>query len=174
MKKKINFNLLKIIAIFLITIAIAYSCSKEPIDGPCIISVDVNFNILNQDGEDLLNPETPDYFPFEDMKLFYLINGEKVEVNDPNMDTPRNIMLITETSPYTLRCFTSDSDAGFTHEENGSKIGTSIAYLELNENDTDTVTTEWASKDCSFSNDKVWYNDELQAVGSVFEVVKSN
>ena len=168
------FNLLKTFVIPLITIVIAYSCSKEPKDGPCIVNLGVDFYIVNQDGEDLLNPETPGFFPFEDMKLYFLIDNEKVEVFDPNLDSPSNIMLITETSPFRLRCFTNDSEEGFTHEENGYKIGTAITYLELNEDDTDTIITEWASKECFIGNNKVWYNGEFHERGSVFQIVKSN
>lgn len=174
MIKRINFNLLKTIVIPLITIVIAFSCSKEKSIRGFVLETNVDFNVLNETGEDLLNPATPGYFPFEDMKLFYLINNERVEVFDPYMDLPSNIMLITETSPFRLRCFTYDGEEGFTHEENGVKIGTAIAFLEFNEYDTDTIITEWASKENYFVNKKVWYNGELQAVNSVFQVVKTN
>ena len=176
-RKTIYYKLLKAIIIPLITIVLALGCSKEIKDGPCIISTRVDINILNQDGEDLLNPEIPGYFPFEDMKLYYLIKGEKIEVAvfDPQTGGDGGIFLITEIDPYILAILTySHGDEGFTHENNGYKIGTAIAYLELNENDTDTIITEWASKDCYFGNNKVWYNGELQAMNSVFQVVKTN
>lgn len=108
------------------------------------------------------------------MKLFYLINNEIVEVFDSNMNLPRNIGLITESTPFQLVIATYVGEEGFTHEENGYKIGTTIAYLELNENDTDTIITEWASKEYFFGNDKIWYNGEFYERGSVFQVVKSN
>ena len=164
---------MKTIIMVLVIAVVALSCSKneKPIKG-FVYEVNVDFNILNQNGEDLLNSKTSGYFPFEDMKLFYLINGEKVEVFDPNLDFPRSIMLITETSPYTLRCFTSSSENGFTHEENGLKIGTATAYLQLNVNDTDTLITEWTSGDYSFVNSEIWYNGEFHERGSKFQIIK--
>jgi len=139
-----------------------------------ILETGVDFNLLNQEREDLLNPLTPDYFPVENMKLYYLINGEKIEVYDPLMDSPRNIILITETTPYSLRCFTYAGLEGMTHEENGLKIGISITYLELNEEVIDTIKTEWSYReDTSFVNHMIWYNGVFHNPGDgIFEVIK--
>ena len=107
------------------------------------------------------------------MKLYYLVNGEKIEVYDSNMAYPRNIGLITETTPYTLGITTYDGDEDLISEENGVKTGVSIAYLELNENVSDTIKTQWESKEGKyFVNRKVWYNGELKSVEEPFIIIK--
>lgn len=165
----------------LLIIAIATNliigCAKN--DSPVneyILNNAVEFNILNENGDDLLNKSTSGYFSVDKMKLFYLINGEKYEVYDENMALPRNIGLVTEVSPYRLGIATYSGEEGLTNEENGIKTGISIAYLELNEVVTDTIKTEWESKENKyFVVKKVWYNSELQeSAEEIFSVIKSN
>lgn len=152
------------------------SCSKnEEIENCCFsLSVQEQFTILNQRGDDLLNPNTSNYYPLDKMKLYYLINNEKIEVFDANMAYPRNIKLIDETNPYRLGIFTYNGEEGLISEVNGVKIGKSVALLELREGVTDTIITEWKSIDNKyFANGKVWYNGVLHEPATVpFEVRK--
>lgn len=152
------------------------SCSKndDVEKNGFVKSVGVEFNILNQDGDDMLNPATMDYLPLENMKLYYLINGEKIEVYDSSMAYPRNIGLITETIPYRLGIATYDGEDGLISEVDGVKTGIAIAFLKLSEGITDTIKTEWESKEGKyFVNKKIWYNGELhEPADSVFEVRK--
>lgn len=141
------------------------------------LDVSVDFSILNSNGEDLLNPKTLGYFPFAGMQLYYEIDGIRIAVQDfdPQAGGNNGIMLINETVPYRLRCFPySHGDEGLVKDENGIKTGISIAYLKLNGEVTDTIKTEWESKeDKYFINTKVWYNDVLQeSAHKVFSVVK--
>lgn len=162
--------------VFLTISILIMSCSHEDNTEPngFVKSVGVEFNILNQKGDDLLNPATSGYLPLENMKLYYLINGKKIEVYDPNMAYPRNIGLIKETTPYRLGIGTYDGEDGLVNEENDIKTGIAIAYLELSEEITDTIKTEWESKVGKyFVNKRVWYNGELQeSVDLVFKVRK--
>jgi len=169
---------MKKLIFFTISILII-SCSDNGIseENNVYVNVGVDFSILNSNGEDLLNSATLGYFPFAGMQLYYEINGKKIAVQDfdPQVGGNNGIMLITETVPYRLRCFTyNHGDEGLVKNENGIKTGISIAYLELNGEVTDTIKTEWESKeDKYFINTKVWYNDVLQeSADKVFSVVK--
>ena len=150
--------------IVLIIILLSMGCSKDNNEpSASIVSVGVEFSILNKEGKDLLNPNTTNHYSIDSMKLYYLINDQIVEVLDTNMQYPRNIMLITENNPYRIRCFTNDDENnGLISEKDEIKIGVSIAYLELNNTDIDTIKTEWESGDNYFINKKVWYNGVLQ------------
>jgi hypothetical protein len=165
--------------IVLLAVFITMSCTKEKNEPDSfVLNVNVEINFLNKAGNDLLNPLTSSYLSLEGMQLYYLINDEIIEaqVYDPQIggDDNKGMMLITETTPYRLRIFTPENNDEFTSETDGIKYGTSITYLELTENDTDTIKTEWSYKEGKyFVIDKVWYNDLLQeSVDSVITVVK--
>ena len=169
---------MKTIMILTIVAALIVGCSDDDgefiIHGFALIS-EVSFNILNEDGDDLLDSVNSGYYPVEEMKLYYLINGEKKEVYDANMYLPRNIGLSTEVTPYRLRVFTYDGRNCYISEEDGVRTGISIAYLELNKEETDTIKTEWESKEgWYFIVRKVWYNGELHNAEEAFSVIKSN
>lgn len=161
--------------IILLTIFIVMSCDKETNEPDSfVLSANVDIIYLNKTGDDLLNHTTDEYFQIDSMKLFYIIEGEVIEVYDPNMASPRNIMLMTETTPNRLRIFTPDNINEFTSEKDGIKYGTAITLLKLTDIDTDTIKTGWSYKEGKyFVIDKVWYNDVLQeSVDSVITVVK--
>ena len=152
-------------------------CEKKeepsiPID--CFnLHLSINFSFINSNGEDLLRSNTENYFPFEPMKLYYDINGRTQEVYNPLMDSPRNISLITETSPHRLRVFTSSNRENITSDQDGIQKGESTAYLKLNDQITDTIRTEWEAGECYFVNRKLWYNGVLyDPIPEVIEIVK--
>lgn len=164
-------NLIRVVSLSLLII----SCSSNDDEvNQSVIDVGIDFSLLNQEGEDMLNSETANYF--SEMQLYYLINGEKIKVQDynPQIGDHNGTMLITESSPYRLRCFTYCCGyEGITSDEDGIKRGVSIAYLELNKEVTDTIKTEWELKEGKyFVNRKVWYNGELKSVEEPFTVIK--
>ena len=162
--------------IFFISLLFLISCKEEKVTPSMLcmsIDVGLNISIKNGQGKDLLSSDTESYFPFEPMKLYYDINGRTQEVYNPLMDSPRNISLITETSPHRLRVFTSPSKEGLTSDEDSIQRGESIAYLQLNEQITDTIRTQWEASECYFVNRKLWYNGVLyDPIPEVIEIVK--
>ena len=165
---------MKNLIILAIIVLITISCSKEKEEPSTdFISVVFHFNILNKEREDLLNSNTANYYPADSMKLYYLINNEVIEVLDTNMDSPRNIFLITTCNPHRLGIASYDGLEGLISENDSVKTGISITYLELDSTDTDTIKTEWESADNYFINKKVWYNGVLQEHPSrIFEITK--
>jgi len=138
------------------------ACTKDNDnnDNGYVLSVGVEFNLLDRQGNDLLNSNNENSYSAEDMKLFYLINGELVlaHKHQPDIGWHNGIMHISETTPYSLKVFTNSDFDNYTSEENGIKKGEHIAYLQLNETDTDTIKTQWESGNHYFVNRKVWYN----------------
>ncbi len=167
-----------ILAIFII-IAFA-SCSKtndinNNNDNTGIaIETSVQFHILDKKGNDLLNlglnNAKEGLYDYRKFKMYYLVHGKKhlVKDYDPGADT---ILLFKDPKPYCIRIFTDSriEDGEILSDSNGYVRGVSIAYLELNEFDTDTIKTEWSSYRTNksgaysyFINVKVWYNGVLK------------
>ncbi len=135
--------------------------------------VDVNLSIINETGDDLLNPATDSYF--SDIQLYYVIDGIKVKAQDydSQIGGENGILLINETTPYKLRCFTCDNDDDASSDSGGIKTGTHIALLQLNDEITDTITTEWETNvDEYFTVTKVWYNGDLKSINESFTITK--
>lgn len=147
------------------------SCSKddnvkEP-KNQDVISTTIGFHLLNEQGEDLLDPNVKGYYDFEKMKLFYLRKGKKIEVFDPLMESPRNLAVISESEPNYLRVHLGAYDENYTSFENGVKKGIHIAYLKLSETDTDTIKSSWMSKPNIFAISKIWYNGVEYSINSL-------
>lgn len=165
---------MKRVIVSVLIVVLIVSCSKkndEPIG--FVLSTSFYYNVLNIEGEDLLNPINSGYFPFEDMRLYYIINNEKIEVYDTLMSSPRNIGIVSESTPYRLGVGFHDGQEGFTHEENGVRIGRSTALLEFNDSVTDTIVAEWAAVEGkSFVIDRIWYNGEEHSSNDVFQIIR--
>ena len=120
------------------------------------IAVDISF--LNNQGQDLLNSNTPDYYNYKNFELYYLVKDEMVSAADYDSQLGNGMMLVTESNPYYLRCFTyANENDGVISESDGVVTGISYTYLKLNDSETDTMKTEWGSiKDKSFVNTKLY------------------
>jgi len=168
MKKNVSFFLF--FAVFLI------GCNKndESNNHGVVVEAVVEFSLLDANNDDLLNASTPGYYPFEKMKLYFVEDGKKIEVYDPEMNDPRRLAIYKSLTPYHLIVYTSDDDTkGIISENDSIKTGISVAYLQLNDEVTDTIKTEWKSGPGYFVNTKVWYNGVLQQhPDTPFEVVK--
>ncbi len=169
--------MIKIVYVLLFLLIVGCKEDKEmeepgPID--CYnLRVGLQLSFLNQKGEDLLSSDTESYFPFEPMRLRHDINGRIQEVYNPLLDSPRGISLTTKTSPYRLRVRTYGGKEGITSDQDGIQKGENIAYLQLNEQITDTLRTEWEASECYFINRKLWYNGVLyDPIPEVIEIVK--
>lgn len=163
---------MKNILLLLIVFFAACTDKEEEVLKPCEGTIPSGINLdfaitcsyLNQNGEDLLNPSTQDFLSFDNMKLYYLIDGEMVEAQDSNsMVYNQSVLnLIKEVNPYVLMVFTYHQGTdGIISEEGGIKKGASTAYLILNEFDIDTIKTEWESGPSYFINTYISYNGQL-------------
>ncbi len=151
--------------ICILTISCTQQQEPEPPIFGMAIGSDIDLSIQNPQGVDLISPATEEYFPVEDMQLYYLVDGKKVKVQDfdPQIGGHNGLKLLTGISTHKLRCFLynyneKEEEIG----EDGVKKGTSMYYLQLNQNITDTIKTEWEALDGRYyAIRKVWYNGEL-------------
>ncbi len=131
--------------------------TTNQIHGQFFLDCYLSVSYKNAQGDDLLNSNTSGAYKFDQMKLYYKINDSVKEVYYPNMDAPRNILLIKDLTPYQLRIFTDDPGPAIT-DPNETKTGTSITYLKLDSLDTDTIEADWERKSTYFVNLKIRYN----------------
>ncbi|SRX55997.1 hypothetical protein [Aequorivita sp. CIP111184] len=140
----------------LILLTILTSCSKNNDDEPQqqanVIDVNVELSLKSTNGEDLLDPNNPNGYKAEDIKLYYLINGEKQEVFDANMDYPRNFFIFKHESEYRIRIFQNLAETE----------ALPITYVEWNNQDTDTLQAEYHRADRLIQVIKTWFNGELK------------
>jgi hypothetical protein len=101
------------------------------------------------------------------INLYWVLNGEKYKVYNSFLQYPKDIILVKETTPYSLKIFTSDSQHAVISNDNGVKRGMDTTLIELSSIDIDTVVTQWRSESSSFGNEKLWYNGVLQSQNTI-------
>lgn len=132
-------NLIFIFSIILLFI----SCDKSTQSGE-YIEAGIDIYIQNSDGDNLLGKT----YLEQEMRLFYLNNGNIEAVYNPNMDNPRGLEFIDIKGNTALSVFTN---------LNETDVYT-ITYLSLNEFDMDTIKAHYNRSENSIMLDTVWYN----------------
>ncbi len=112
------------------------------------IETGIELSIVNSKGEDLLNPEHPNHLKEEDIKLFYLEDGQTKEVYNPDMDLPRNFKIYKAINEYRIGIALNSSPL----EKKA------ITYIQWNKEDTDTLEATFRRSVSSVVRDTVWLN----------------
>lgn len=147
------------------------SCSEKDDDYVCCpnqVHMDnIEMSIKNAEGEDLLNPNNPNAYCVSEIKLFYKIGGEIMEVYDQMMDDPRNFSIYKNEieSEYRIRLLPN-------HDRDEAQP---ITYIQWNETDRDTIKAEFhytgpANSNYSFTIENLWFNGIEK--DPYFEIVK--
>ncbi len=105
------------------------------------------FSIFNSQNEDLLNPNNPNHLDVSSIKIYYLVNGEKQEVFNPNYDNPRNYRIYKNNNDYRIGIALNNLE---TEEK-------STTYIEWNDKDIDTIEVSYI-KTLIGTQDKIWLN----------------
>lgn len=144
-----------------------FSCTKNT----CCDTVPSNIKMLVYDSnENNLLSTTKDSIEFNNIKLYYLVNGEENEVYESHLDNPRRISIDSSTTEWILSVY-----------PNTEADDKTITYIEWNDSDRDTIT-------CSFNRDSedrptklkdVWYNgkkkypnEAIDSLVGAFKIVK--
>jgi len=144
-----------VIKLLLLSVLITlFSSCEEKLCGCTVIDADVNIVITDSDNRNLLDPSTPGHFNKEDIRIYFVRNGQRQEAYAPNLDAARyfSINQTTDDNGFVMKLLpdleTRDSD-----------ITTTI--IKWNETEEDVVTCEVRHSDNTTIITKVWYNDEL-------------
>jgi len=113
--------------------------------GGIYISRSADISFVDKHGNDLLNPDNPNGFKKQSLKLYYLEEGLKKEVYFPHYDAPRNIDLFCEREFCELR-----------------KVVSHTTYLEFEPGVEDIIESEFIKNGGSILVSKIYYNGELK------------
>ena len=150
---------MKTIFRILIIALIFSSCKKEQNKMSVALDNKVEISVKDKVGNDLLNPSKQGALLNQNIKIYYLLDGIKKEINQANYDLPKNFMIYEIDGKYQMRLFLNCS----------SSVTTNTTYVQWNENDTDTFKTEILNNTKLASITKLWYNDSL--VWNVYDFV---
>jgi hypothetical protein len=143
----------KLFFINVIILLLFSSCSNE--EDCCFPGDDDIFEIvlLNASGENLLDPNTPGSFNTSKIKVFNILNGEKMEINNPNSDYPKGYNIIERNGA--LR---------FVPLFGNSNLDVSEGIIQWNEHEEDTITLAYSLQSENvrrlirifYNNEEVW------------------
>jgi hypothetical protein len=141
---------MKIFLFCLFSLLIA--CGKQTSHN-VVIDTTIDIFVSNNSGANLLLNSTLNSIKVDSLRLFYLVNGEKSEIYNKDMDCPRNICFNSDIGKESIRIFPNDTETEefpitYIQWENGETDELKCHFVRLNEGETVTC-------------DKVWYNDVL-------------
>lgn len=137
--------------ISILALVILFSCSNSnEIEESYLYYNAIEFSIKNSENEDLLDPANPNHINTENIRIFYLINGVKQEVFNPEMQTPRNFLIFKHANEYRIGISLNHSET----EEYP------ITFVQWNERDTDTIKVEYKRTLNSTIQQILWLNGQ--------------
>lgn len=147
----------------------SFGCNSDEGNGNNNIVIDtfLDFSLVDQNGNDLLNPENANAYLESNIEIYYVnANNEEILVDMPNLDYSKGFFIYQRpNNKYAIRIFSNDID--------DSQITTTL--VKWNSTDTDTIKCEIEREgDYYIAISKVWYNDVVKWEGGerYFEVVK--
>jgi hypothetical protein len=140
---------MKPITLIIITAMAFFSCKKDK--ESLNIDTGIEINVKDNIGNDLLNPIFNNAFSESNIKIYYLIDGEKKEVYNPNYTYPRNFRISEKEGVYYMTLWPNTTE----------KDEFPITYIKWNETDTDTIKCSFSRTENSVICIKVWYNGTL-------------
>ncbi|MDO5969950.1 hypothetical protein Q4Q35_09020 [Flavivirga aquimarina] len=136
-------------SLVILVVTLLFACGKSnEMEEQYNLDVGLEFSVLNSQNEDILNPENPNHLDVANIKLLYVINGEKQEVYNPNLDNPRNFMIYKHENEYRIKITLNHSETS----------GKSITYIQWNDSDVDTIEVNINRTQNSILQDEIWLN----------------
>lgn len=136
--------------IIIISAVLLSACQKED-NNQFNLDTSFSMSIFDKNNVDLLNPENNNSFTEENIEVLYLIDGEEIKVNEPNLDYPKGFRIFKNDSEYRIGVFPNTNE----------NLDFPITYIIWNGVDRDTIKCEIQRTDNSEICKKIWYNGEL-------------
>jgi hypothetical protein len=143
---------MKKIGYLFVTILLSLSCSDEK---DCCSQIAGNntlfeFSLVNQNGEDLLNENTQNSYNTNNIKLYNLIDGEEILINNPNSDSPNGYSIFEKDGLNLFRPFFKESNLEIS------------GIIEWNPNKRDKISLEMVQQSENVKRlVKIKYNGEI-------------
>jgi len=129
---------------------VLFSCHKKN-DDKTIIDTSIAISLKDNNGNDLLNPNNPNSYNTNTIKILYEIDGTQIEFYDSKLDYPKGYYIYKHENEYRIVIFPNDNDSQ----------ANPITYIKWNDIDTDTIKCKVDRKHNSEICTKVWYNGNL-------------
>lgn len=114
----------------------------------------IDFFFVDENGNDLLDPNSDSAITEENTDLYYLEDGEKERVYESHLDSPKMFFVSDEkrSGNYFMRVFPNII--------RGQEKA--ITYLKFENGVEDTIEAQYVAEDHFTVVGKVWYNGELK------------
>ncbi|HYG00850.1 MAG TPA: hypothetical protein VD927_00335 [Chryseosolibacter sp.] len=139
-------------SLLVLTLLILVCCSSDEDRDQFVEDIAFEFSVSGSDGNDLLDPENPNGFKAEEIKLFY----DDEEVYNPNLDHPRNFLIYKHEQKYRIRIFLNH-DA---QEE------TPVTTIKWNATDADQLRASFERTQSMVRVDRVLLNNSVIWIAS--------
>lgn len=126
------------------------SCTKNN-NEQMLIETDFSILITNINQEDLLSPSATGTFNSDNIKLFYLINGEKIEYYKSNYDNPKGYFIDSTNGRWGITLTPNDDPSS----------DYPITYIKWNETDEDTIKCQFKRGEGYCRISKIIFNDKI-------------
>ena len=137
--------------VFLTIFTMLSGCKSDDNSEQINLDVAFEFSVVNNEGNDLLNPENQNYFNHSNIKLFYKVDGEYKEVYDENLDNPKNFLIFKHETEYRIRIFLNYSTKEIQPE----------TMIQWGENKSNIIKAEFYRTSSLVRFDKVWLDGSL-------------
>ena len=144
------------------------SCKKKSVKETAIY-LSVYIKVQNAQGQDLLGPQTTGYFKPEQLKIYYLVNGEEKLYDRPNLNISRGFTIFNASTYgcYLMNVFVNNANA-----ENEP----TTTYIDWGNGDRDTIVAAIDKRENYQMITNAWYNGEElsneKESGFLFQVFK--
>jgi hypothetical protein len=147
---------MKNLLLFTLMCWLLISCDSKDQRDETVIDTNIEISVT-RNAVDLLNAQNQDAFHEKNIRLFHMLNGSRVDINDPKLDYPKGFMIYQRDKEYRMRIFPySGIDASHNLIDN-----LPTTYIQWNETDVDTITCALERKSNSAVCKKVWFNTKL-------------
>lgn len=140
-----------------LTILSLMGCTTDDSCGCHILDVSSDFNILNSNNEDLLNPNTANYFDNDEIRIEHLKNdGTYIEFHQSNLDYKYDFYIYPGGGDlYTFRLLNQvNRDFIINNKITG--------VIKWNATERDTIISEISETSNTRITTKIWVNGELK------------
>lgn len=150
--------------LMLISVLLLFSCVND--DPPCCAHppfTGINLTVVDTSGNDLLNPENPEAYSKDSIRLYFLENGETHLVHNELSDNPNGFSINPGISQQNYRISLSPTLPTADQK-------TTITYLHWNSEDIDTLKSKYAGPSSGTQYvDTLWVNGEKKPSFSEYD-----
>lgn len=139
--------------LLIILLIVLSSCNSDNNMQETNIEAGIEFYLLDSNGNDLLDPNNPNSIDLGILRVYEIINGEEVEINNPNLDGPRGFVLFEPEGIYDKYRLSLGL--------NTTEITNPTTIVKWTTTDTDIFKSEYNRGDNFIICTKILLNDEV-------------